>query len=46
MLSRRIFVLSSIVALAWGVSAATAADNKLPRCYLNVTADGKPWAGS
>ncbi len=36
------FVLSSIVALAWGVSAATAADNKLPRCYFDVTADGKP----
>ena len=42
MLSCRMFVLSSVVALAWGASAATAADSKLPRCYLNVTADGKP----
>jgi len=41
MLTCRVLVLSSIVALAWGNSAAAAAD-KLPRCYLDVTADGKP----
>jgi cyclophilin family peptidyl-prolyl cis-trans isomerase len=41
MLTSRMFVLSTVVALTWGVSAATAAE-KLPRCFLDVTADGKP----
>jgi cyclophilin family peptidyl-prolyl cis-trans isomerase len=42
MLSRRTFLASSAAALAAGKTAlAAAAKEKLPRCYLDITADGK-----
>jgi len=41
MLSRRMFVLSSVVTLACGLSVATAAD-KLPKCFMDISADDKP----
>ena len=42
MLSRRNFLASSVAALAAGASLRAVADERLPRCFLDVTADGKP----
>jgi len=42
MLSRRTFVVSSLVTLTLGGSLLMAAERKLPKCYLDITADGKP----
>lgn len=42
MLSRREFVAASAAALAAGPSLAQAQDAKLPRVFLEVSADGKP----
>lgn len=42
MLSRREFVAASAAALAAGSTLAQAADTKLPRVFLEVSADGKP----
>jgi len=42
MLSRRTFVVSSLVTLILGGSLLMAAEPKLPKCYLDITADGKP----
>jgi cyclophilin family peptidyl-prolyl cis-trans isomerase len=42
MLSRRKFVASSVVALTAGESLLGAAEAKLPRCFFDITADGKP----
>jgi cyclophilin family peptidyl-prolyl cis-trans isomerase len=42
MISRREFVASSVATLALGDSLfAAAAKSKLPRCFLDITADGK-----
>lgn len=41
MLSRREFVAASAAALAAGSTVAQAADSKLPRVFLEVSADGK-----
>ena len=41
MLSRRMFVVSSVATLVLGGSVLMAAEAKLPRCFLDVTADGK-----
>ena len=36
-------IMFVVVGLALGASAAHAAgENKLPRCFLDITADGKP----
>jgi cyclophilin family peptidyl-prolyl cis-trans isomerase len=43
MLSRREFILSSVAVLASGETIMNAAENpKLPRCFMDITADGKP----
>jgi cyclophilin family peptidyl-prolyl cis-trans isomerase len=42
MMSRRNFLLSSTAAVAASTAAITGAADKLPRCYLDITADGKP----
>lgn len=43
MISRRKFVLSSVAVLASGKTMMSMAENtKLPRCFLDITADGKP----
>jgi cyclophilin family peptidyl-prolyl cis-trans isomerase len=43
MISRRNFLASSAAVLAAGTTGlAIAADKKLPRCFFDVTADGKP----
>jgi cyclophilin family peptidyl-prolyl cis-trans isomerase len=43
MISRRKFVLSSVAALAAGKTVMSMAEKpKLPRCFLDITADGKP----
>jgi peptidyl-prolyl isomerase F (cyclophilin D) len=41
MLSRRNFIASSVAAVAAGASLPAVAQEKLPRCFLDVTADGK-----
>lgn len=41
MVSRREFMAASAATLAVG-GAVLAAEGKLPRCYLDITADGKP----
>jgi peptidyl-prolyl isomerase F (cyclophilin D) len=41
MVSRREFMAASAATLAAG-SAVLAAEGKLPRCFLDITADGKP----
>jgi peptidyl-prolyl isomerase F (cyclophilin D) len=43
MLSRRTLIASSVAALALGrtTAAAPKEDKKLPKCYLDITADGK-----
>lgn len=41
MLSRREFVAATAAALAAGSTVAQAADSKLPRVFLEVSADGK-----
>jgi cyclophilin family peptidyl-prolyl cis-trans isomerase len=42
MLSRRVLVAFFVATLALGGSLLMAAESKLPRCYLDLTADGKP----
>ncbi len=43
MISRREFILSSVAVLASGETIMNAAETpKLPRCFLDITADGKP----
>jgi len=42
MLSRRILVVLAISALVAGASCLATAAEKLPRCFLDITADGKP----
>ena len=43
MVSRREFLAASAVALVAGKTAlATGEKNKLPKCFLDITADGKP----
>jgi peptidyl-prolyl isomerase F (cyclophilin D) len=42
MTSRRTFLVSFFATLALGGSVMTAADAKLPKCFFDVTADGKP----
>lgn len=42
MVSRREFLVSSTIALAAGARALAADGKKLPRCYFDITADGKP----
>jgi peptidyl-prolyl isomerase F (cyclophilin D) len=42
MLSRRNFIVSSAAALALTEQSLAAANLELPRCFLDVTADGKP----
>jgi cyclophilin family peptidyl-prolyl cis-trans isomerase len=41
MICRRLFVVLSALGLAFGPSILAAAD-KLPKCFLDITADGKP----
>jgi peptidyl-prolyl isomerase F (cyclophilin D) len=41
MLSRRQLIVSSFVGLALSGSVLEAADKKLPRCFFDITADGK-----
>ena len=42
MISRRQFVAATVLGLAFGVSLVRSADaQKLPNCYLDVTADGQ-----
>src|SRR5262245_50506241 len=41
MISRRMFVALTVVGLAFGSSLRAADDKKLPRCYFDITADGK-----
>lgn len=41
MLSRREFVAATAAVLAAGSTVAQAADSKLPRVFLEVSADGK-----
>jgi cyclophilin family peptidyl-prolyl cis-trans isomerase len=42
MLSRRDFVLSSAAAIVTSQAVLGADEKKLPRCFFDVTADGKP----
>ncbi len=42
MLSRRDFILSSAAAIAASQTVLGADDKELPRCFFDVTADGKP----
>ncbi len=43
MISRREFILSSVALIATGEKIMNAVDKpKLPRCFLDITADGKP----
>lgn len=42
MLSRREFMVSSAAVLAAGNATIAMAADKLPRCFFNVAADGKP----
>jgi cyclophilin family peptidyl-prolyl cis-trans isomerase len=42
MLSRRDFILSSAAAIAASQTVLGANEKKLPRCFFDVTADGKP----
>jgi peptidyl-prolyl isomerase F (cyclophilin D) len=42
MMLRRKFVLFSFATLVLGGCLMAAADDKLPRCFFDVTADGKP----
>ena len=41
MISRRMFVAFAFAGLVFGSSLHAADDKKLPRCYFDVTADGK-----
>jgi cyclophilin family peptidyl-prolyl cis-trans isomerase len=41
-MSRREFIASSAATLAAGQSAFAAGGDKLPRCFFDITADGKP----
>ena len=40
-ISRRQLIVSSAAALALGETVLHAADPKLPKCYFDITADGK-----
>jgi peptidyl-prolyl isomerase F (cyclophilin D) len=43
MISHKQFIVFSVLGLAFGASLLYGADdNKLPKCYFDVTADGKP----
>ena len=42
MLSRRNFIASSVAVVAAEASLRAVADEKLPRCFLDVTTDGRP----
>ncbi len=42
MISRRQLIVSSVAGLALGESLLQAADPKLPKCGMDITADGKP----
>jgi cyclophilin family peptidyl-prolyl cis-trans isomerase len=40
--SRRKFIVSSVAAVALASPALAAGNDKLPKCFLDITADGKP----
>ena len=42
MITRRMFVVSSAVLLAIGAPILAAAAEKLPKCFLDITANGQP----